>query len=97
MGDRLADRLAFGCEVPDDLAVFLDEVGVALGVVDDDVDRAGLVGDALLGGGFGERGFGLRWGELSDARELKEPLGVRFGLTGEPRKLWEASADEGDR
>jgi len=77
LGDPLADRFALGCEVPDDLAVFLDEVGVALGVVDDYVDRAGLVADAELGGGFCECGLGLGRGELADAGELEQPLGRR--------------------
>lgn len=97
LGDALADRLAFGGEVPDDLAVLLDEVGVALRVVDDHVDRACLVAHILVGGGLGERGFGLRWGELADARELEQPLRVRLGFAGEPRQLGEAGADERDR
>ena len=56
---RSAIGRLFRRKIPDDLSVLLQEVGVALGVRDDDVDRARLVCHSELGGRLGERGLGL--------------------------------------
>ena len=74
--DRFPYGHAFGRHVPYKLPVLLDEVGVALRVLDDHIDRAGFKRYVKLLGRLGKGSCGLAIGELADAREPEESLRV---------------------
>lgn len=90
------DGRTFG-DVPHGPSELLDEVGVAVGVLDDGAHGGVLEGDTSSPRRFHERlGGGLRR-KGSDLRELEEPLRVGLGIAGQSGQLRQPRARERDR
>ena len=87
-----------GRQIPDDLAVLLQEIRVALGVAHDQVDGVGAERHTELGSRPGERLAGLAVeSQPADMRKPKQPLGVGLGVARESGDLGQPGAHQGDR
>jgi hypothetical protein len=75
----------FGRDVPDDLAVLLQKVRIALRVLDDRIHRIGAVRDSQALGRLRESAARLRLGKLPDTGKIEESLGGRLRLAGPTR------------
>ena len=79
------------------LAPFLQEIGIALGLLQDLGHRPGGEGDALPFSGLAERILRRRRLQLVHRHEFEQTLRVGFGASGLPHQLRQARRHKGDR
>ena len=81
-----------GGDVPDVLAVLLEEVGVAVGEGQDSLRCWLWCDDACSAAGRLERVASCLGGKTVDRGEAKQPLGIGLGGSGQRGQLWQAGA-----
>ena len=88
---------ARGCNVPDVVPPFLQEVRISMRPRDHDVQRVVVDRRATFLSRHRERGSGVGGLERADHRKVEQSLGVRLGLACESAQLRESRAGEDHR